>query len=700
MSEKLSRLLDRLDTTQPSVATIRAAADSSGALLTQVTRAQRPRHRFEYERKTDILGYLRDHYESWRHPDLAEARRFEAMTIDQARGPRATAAIASLGAAWWATGDERWGKAFERFFLQTRTGEMFNWGEFNGTQLDLDLDAWFLLLDCPGFSREGRIAFLDHVFAIADDAWDNHTSTWQQNSMGTEGHNWYLHGAMGLPTVGLAFPEFKRSTFLLRSGVSIFEDHLRGHYKPDGGARETTLGYNVGNLLCLWDFFILARRNGVPLSPRFLERTLDATMFLLRLMTPDGYVPVFGDTGRWPAIMARLAASAVAATGDGRCKWYCERAKHAATGDDARAGTLPNAIFWRVGLEGAATYESTREVNPNHTSILMGHTGYAALRDGDGPDANYLGFAAADRGPIVTSHGHNDIFSIEVHAHGKRYIGEIGPAPYGTSPGRDYDQKTEAHSTLAIVGTEQAELMGEWRWHSVVTPQVRRWITEPTHDFIDAAHEGYYRYQRRETLHRRKVFFLKRSAVNTQAYWVVFDWVESNIENDYRAYFHGLVPGRIDGSRIVLQGDGQNALVITAPANDSVTLEQLRPQGWLDYVTELKVDPQDYPCFAFGKRAASDCMVWLIVPQSVGDAPPLIERIPVTLNGKAQDAHGATALRVALGGREDLLCVSHADYDAELEFGGVRMWGHFAFRRRGAAPMTIDYTMADGVCGR
>ena len=702
MNEKLSRVLGRLDTTQPAAAAIRASADPAAALLAHLSGSQRPRYRFEYERKDDLLAYLRDRYPAWRNADLTQARRFEAMTIEQARGPRATSAVAALGAAWWATRDERWGKAFERFYLQTRTGEMFNWGSFNGTQLDHELDAWFLLLDCPGLSPEGRVAFLDHAFAIADDAWDTHTSNWPQNSLGTEGHNWYLHGVMGLPAIGLVFPEFKRASFLLRTSVSVFEEHLRGHYKPDGGARETTLGYNVGNLRCLWDFFLLARRNGVPLSARFAERTLDATLFLLRLMTPDGFVPVFGDTGRWPAMMTHIAALAVAATGDARCKWYCERAKLADSSPpgDAPPGVLPQGVFWRAGLEGAMIYEATRAVNPHHTSVLMGHTGYAALRDGDGPDANYLALAAADRGPIVTSHGHNDIFAIEVHAHGKRYIGEVGPAPYGDSPGRDYDQRTEAHSTLAIVGAEQAELMGEWRWHSVVTPQVRRWISEPTHDFIDAAHEGYYRYRKREALHRRKVFFLKRSPANPRAYWVVFDWLESNVENDYRAYFHGLVPGRVDGRRVVLQGDAGHEVTITPPTGDALTVERVTSAGLSAYIAELKLAPEAHPCFAFGKRSASDCFVWLIAPVSPGDAAPVIERVPAKVNGEEQDAHGATAVRIGVGGHDDLLCVSHKDFDAELEFAGVRTWGHFAFRRGGASAMAIDYTMSDGVCGR
>ena len=130
----------------------------------------------------------------------------------------------------------------------------------------------------------------------------------------------------------------------------------------------------------------------------------------------------------------------------------------------------------------------------------MGATGYAALRNSDGPGADYMAIAAAERGPIVTSHGHTDIFSLDVYAGGVRVIGEKGCAPYGENPARDYDQKTEAHTCLTVDGLDQVPIISEWRWAGQVRPAVRRWISEGDHDFFHGVHEGFYRWPERMVL--------------------------------------------------------------------------------------------------------------------------------------------------------------------------------------------------------
>ncbi len=223
-----------------------------------VVRAAKARHRFEYTRKEEILSFLRAHYTALHPFDPCEADRLAGLTITQAQGPRALSTLGELGKAWWATGDPRYGSAFERFYLAVPTGDMFNWGEFNGTQSNSELDAFFLLLDCPGLSLEGRIAFLDHLYAISENAWDRHTARWRQSTLGPEGHNWYLHGMHILPFLGVLFPAFKRADFLLRTGWSVVEEHVRGHLKADGGARETCPGYQSGSMQDLWDLYQLA----------------------------------------------------------------------------------------------------------------------------------------------------------------------------------------------------------------------------------------------------------------------------------------------------------------------------------------------------------------------------------------------------------------------------------------------------------
>jgi len=706
VSDKGLHLISYVDLEKPELSALRGAADPARAFVAFVTTPPRPGFRFEYDRKAELLAFLREHYQAWRHLDTGETDRVAGLTVEQARAARALSAVPELGKAWWATGDPRYGEAFQRFYLSVPTGEMFNWDSFNGTQPAIELDAFFLLVDCPGFSAEGRIAFLDHMHAIADNAWDVHTSRWEQIMLGPEGHNWYLHGMHGLPLIGLLFPEFKRSSFFLRAGWSVVEEHVRGHYKADGGARETTLGYQAGSMLVLWDLYCLAQRNGHPVSAGFAERLVRSTLFLLRLMSPQGGLPSFGDGGHAAGGLTELAATAAALSGDGECKWYAQycRAQLEATrqrrpSGEETPGAIPLCAFWNVGLAGALTYARTRARNPDHVSVLMGPTGYAAMRNGDRPKANYLAIAAADRGPIVTSHGHNDVFALEVHASGVRFLGEMGCAPYGISPGRAYDQKTEAHTCLAVEGMEQAPIVSEWRWAGCVIPAARRWISEPTHDFFHGVHEGYYRWPEHQTLHARKVFFVKTAP----SYWVVMDWVESNLKNQYRVYFHGCVPGRLRRKAILLGEEKAPRLAVMPPAGDRLAAKGIISRGLKAYIREKRLDPDRYPCFAYAKRAASHCFVWVLVPLAPEEALPRVKRLGVLVNGVVQRSHGASAVEIAFSDLTDTLCVSHKDFDGDLEFGEHRAWGHLAFRRiarGGETLLAIDHTMADGTCGR
>ncbi len=697
-TDKSAHLLGYINLDHPRLAAVKASPTPAEALVNYLAASTRPRCWLEVERKAEVLNYLQTHYAAWRCYDRAPADGVAARTIQEARSSRGLADVALLGEAWWATGDPAYGAAFQRFYTALPTGGMFSWGDFNGTQAALELQAYCLLQDCPGFTAEGRIAFLDHLFAITDDAWDNHVSHWSSLMLGPEGHNWWLHGIRGLPAVGLLFPECQRADFLLRTAWSVVEEHVRGHYKADGGARETTAGYQAGSVMNLWELLLLARRNGYPVSAELREGVWRATRYLLQVMTPCGGLPQFGDDGGMePGALTTLAAVAAAMTGDREFKWYAEYAR--ARRLDAREehpDAIPLPAFWQVGLEGAQAYAAIRPRDPRATSVLLGPTGYAALRTALEPDALHLAIAAADRGPMVTSHGHNNIFSLELHARGVRFLGEMSAAPYGASPGRDYDQKTEAHSCLVVEGLEQAPILDEWRWDRATIPCVRRWISEPTHDFFHGVHEGYYYYRRQEILHARKVFFIKAEP----AYWIVLDWIEASAENRYRAYFHGCVPGRIDGRSIML-GEAEGAgLAIIPPEQDTLDLVQIYNDGLSAYIREKRLDANRYPCFAYGMSARSGCWAWVLAPSAPGGALPRVRRLAVTLNGAAAKPEEAVALEIAWPNATDSFCLSHKDYDAQLAWGDQAVWGMLAFRRTGAAPLDITHSVADGVCGR
>ena len=644
LATKTAHLLAAVNRTQPAMAQVLASPEPAVALLAQLSAPPRGRFRVEYTQPARLLAFLREHYAGWRQFATTQADAIAARSIAEAKGSAGAAGYRRVGESLAGDGRCALWRGLSAVLFETASGEMFNWDSFNGTQGAIELDGYFLLLDCAGFTTEGRIAFLDHLLAIAEDAWDSHTSRWRQTMLGAEGHNWYLHGLHLLPFFGLLFPEFTRAASLLRASWSMVEEHVRGHYKADGGARETCPGYQTGSLLNLWDLYLIAQRNGYPISAGFSERLLTATKFLLRLMSPAAGLPSFGDGEHSPGGLTQLAAVATALSGDRECKWYAEycRRQLAAPPVESR-GSIPEAAFWAVGLEGAAAYAATRARDPRQVSVLLGASGYAALRHGDGPQALYLAVAAADRGPSSPATGITTSSRWISSAHGTRFLGEAGCAPYGDSAGRQYDECTAAHTCLTIDGMEQVPLHGEWRWDGQAIPAVRRWISEATHDFFHGVHEGFYRYQVHETLHARKIFLLK----GDPGYWVVLDWLESEVENSYRAYFHGCVPGRLEGRGVLLGTRGQAQLAILPPENDALEVSAVQGEGLRAYLQEKGLRAEDYPCFAYSRRAADDCLPWVLAPLRPGEPAPRVRRLPVHLDGREATPHDAVGVEIA-----------------------------------------------------
>ena len=133
-TDKARSLIDCLTLDHPDLRTVRDADDPAGAYVSYLRERRWGAHRFEWGRKEEMLAFLREHYEAWRAFDTSAADRYVDMPIEDAQRARALSGVRALGEAWWATGDPRYGQAFERFYRAAPTGEMFSWGSFNGSQ--------------------------------------------------------------------------------------------------------------------------------------------------------------------------------------------------------------------------------------------------------------------------------------------------------------------------------------------------------------------------------------------------------------------------------------------------------------------------------------------------------------------------------------------------------------------------------------
>jgi len=88
----------------------------------------------------------------------------------------------------------------------------------------------------------------------------------------------------------------------------------------------------------------------------------------------------------------------------------------------------------------------------------------------------------------------------------------------------------------------------------------------------------------------------------------VLDWLESEVEHNYRAYFHGCVPGRAEGRTVLLGAAGQAQLAIIPPENDPLEVVRVEEDGLTAYRQEKGLRAEDYPCFAYSRRAADACL--------------------------------------------------------------------------------------------
>lgn len=635
------------------------------------------------------------------------------MTPEQARKPRAQGGIEAMGKAWWATGDTQYAKAYEQFYLTTNTGDLFNWGPFAGGQAAVEFPAHLFMLDCPAYSSQGKIAVLDHLLTLNQNAWEKHTARWSTLMLGPEGHNWYMHGIDSIPYLATLFPELTQADFLLKTSWSIVEEHLRGNYHRDGGSRECTPSYHGGSIRILWSMYAMLKHNNhasvIKPSPAFESNLLRATHFLIRAMTPLGGVPAFGDSGATHGALASILSLAAVLSGDGLCKWAAEQShKHLKNTIKPQPGTLPYAAFWVLGIDGAKAYEAVKATPPSFKSTCLPDSGFALMRHHWQGDSTGMAINAATRGTIVTSHEHNDIFSFDLYAKGTCFMGQAGIAAYGKSPGRSYDVSTRAHNCLTIKDQEQLPIATEWRWSTTVIPRIRRWDVTDTLEIFHGVHEGFCRFTTQGTaenpdqmmIHERKILFLKSEADGRSPYWVILDRVTANKSLPYEIWFHSCVPSTSTGNNLLLKAADDNALYLCPPVSDELALRQDTSDDRTAYAAEAKFDLSQHQAWCYQKQAESHVFAWVLSPANSDKVQPVVERIAGMLHDKPADEYELTALRITHGQGSDSvvdeLCVSHLLHDAQIGMEGqASVWGQTMWRRTtgGATHETVRSTL-------
>lgn len=231
--------------------------------------------------------------------------------------------------------------------------------------------------------------------------------------------NHLLENARALVLAGFYFGDRGEAPDWLHRGLDIYRQELPDQVLPDGGHYERSPMYHAQVLVgCLDVLNVLPDDH--ELRPLFCETARRMSRFLQGLVHPDGDISLFND-----------------ATLDGA------------------PGPIPIDAYARaIGDTGSDDHASRPRLDP------YPETGYYAYRAGPLTLVLDAGPLASDHQP---AHGHADVFSYELSIAEQRMVTDSGVYQYRPGEMRTFSRSTQAHNTVEVDGTDQAEVWGSFR---------------------------------------------------------------------------------------------------------------------------------------------------------------------------------------------------------------------------------------------
>jgi len=529
-----------------------------------------------------------------------------------------------LGEAYWATGDEKWTRAFVRIVHDwIQKNPLPEWPVFccikgspYGQTLEaaVRLSSWIQALqyfrDSPEFPLDRRMEFLRAIF--------EHARYLEYLEHGYyRGGNWQVVECSGLAEAGIMFPEVKEAASWRKTALGMLERHLAEDTYPDGSHSELTPGYHGWCVQQYRRALTLARLNGIPLSPLAWKRFEKLHEWYARMLMPDGRTPCPGDSGCVnPSSVFAYAAVAF----DRPDLKYLSGAK-----------TFPLGFVWVGGTDLIDRYARMAARAPAWgPSTLLPDAQYIVFRDGwrtwpEGRSAA-LFFDAA---PWAGGHSHPDALNVDIAIGGPSLIREAGIRGYAHPHHIDYFRRTFAHNVLTIDGREQ---------HQPQTPKlIACKLNDSAYDYASAQIEA----PATGATWRRTVVFLRPDC------FIIVDRVWGKGEHTLRRFFH--TADRVefhppDRALFVWRGQHRAALAVSPEPGLTLTNDQGGPA--------FEGKPQ---CAVFVCRAALPWEGACVVVPATNDGVPAIERISST-----QGSAGSSTYRLRVAGRSYTLTLTYS----------------------------------------
>jgi len=662
LNEVAERICEQLDWDRPELQAVAAVREADGARAAAIALVQRLRSRTEPR-----LIHGSEYVELIRSRATDEQRRRARARLEDAFGRTLIRAgyhsnpFSAIGTdAMILVQDEPLYRRIGEAVLAARAE--WGGGAWGVTRSLCELITD--LLPVPECPDETFVPLLGWLLDQSRAEWE-WSRTWSERSLGTSGHNWWLHTFMGFYEAALFFPEVEWFGQFGAFMPTYFEFEMNVLMEEDGYTRERASGYHSGTLNHWLQVQRLADVAGVELSPEFHERLRRVAETEWKTMAPSGEFPHMGDTNaryrpdRSLERLRRLAALFEMP----EAKFVAE-----ALAPDWRAPY--GGLLMDGGRNVLPEYERLQARAPEGSAAdtVLPRSGYYFMRQDWTRASDWVCIEAGPLGSAVQSHNHTHVFNLELYSRGRPILIDNGNAPYGDSPERMWRVSSAAHNVATVDGADHIPIEDEWRWKGAVIPTVDAWRSEPDYAYFSGAHEGYRYLADQVAAGRRKLFYLRGK------YWILIDRFtpETDAGHDYTLHFQIGAPCRLDGGRLVTSGAGGNRLATSGGNLLIVPVEGLAGTPRLEpcpYPLDGYENPEHLTYTRHG--TGGQIMVTLLVPFDGEEAPDVAVRtIDVQADGRTLSPWEATGLEIEIDGQRDVYVDQHMQWNLPWQAGG------------------------------
>lgn len=350
-------------------------------------------------------------------------------------------------------------------------------------------------------------SFFDCQYFTDDFLYEWFTSVWEHGNRLSKDYtdgNWLLMEMNGLAQIGILYPQFQQAGQWLDLALSKLLVELGYQFYPDGFHYELSTCYHevaVNNYQRLME---VAKAFKIDIPDQILSVLERAFEINIKLMMPNGRLPDINDGSKEKSKVLLLPKQRIVPHN-------------------------PN-INWLIsgGKEG-------RE--PDYLSIALPYSGYFIMRTSWDRDGIWGLF---DGGPFGRGHQHEDKLSVLIFANQKLLITEGGNYAYDNSEMRKYVLSSRAHNTIRVDGHGQnRRTTYRWKREDIRQKSDLSWHIGENCDYAEASYsEAYGPLSDKNIIHRRSIYFIKKSLVENEPFFIVADRLSASKNHIYEILWH------------------------------------------------------------------------------------------------------------------------------------------------------------------